>query len=509
MNWADFSFVRPGWLLVLLPLGFLVWRLWRAPHASAAAWRSLIDAHLLAHLLVFPAARGRRISVALFAGASLAAVLALAGPALQQPQAQYRPDMTRVLVLDLSPGIAAQLEPVKLKLLALLQALPDGQTALLIYGDEPYVVVPPTTDVQTIARFVPDLALDAIPVAGNRPERALRMARQILVRSASQQREILWITAASEGADLSEVDLTGVHLSILQTSTAPDPALAAAASRGGGVLVRLRADDADIRELVSAWEARRSAMTATGTPRVAATELGYWLLLPLLPLAALAFRRGILALLLPLLLGALLTPQPAAAQGQSLTTHWSALWSDYQAWRLLEAGNSQAAASRFADPRWRAAAHYRAGEFEQAERLLAGRLDADAHYNRGNALARQGKLPEALLAYEAALALRPGDADTRANRDLVQSLLKPPPEPPQGAAGGAATPQGGAGQEPPPARTPPQNENQNSQSTGEQEANRIAEQWLRRVPDEPGTLLRRKLLADQRRRQSGEAARPW
>ena len=125
----------------------------------------------------------------------------------------------------------------------------------------------------------------------------------------------------------------------------------------------------------------------------------------------------------------------------------------------------------------------------------------DAHYNRGNALAKQGKLSDALAAYDAALALRPSDADTRHNRDLVQRLLKPPPEPPP------PPPQGGAGGQAPPAPGPAQNQNQSS--TAEREAARVAEQWLHAIPDQPGTLLRRKLLAEQRRRQSDEAARPW
>ena len=505
MSLASLTWLRPWWLLALLPLGLLLWRLWRAPERSAAAWRHLVDAHLLAHLLVLPAPGARRGGLALLAGALLAAVLALAGPAVEQPHAAHQRDVTRLLLLDLSPGMAVSLDQVKLKLLTLLQARFDGQTALLVYGDEPYVVVPPTTDSATIARFVPDLAVDAMPVAGNRPERALRMAAALLARNAARQRELIWITAGSGGAELELAELAGVRLSILQTTPAHDPALAAAAQLSGGVLLRLRADDGDVGLLLSSTEARSGWLAGRANALDGATtDLGYWLLLPLLALAALAFRRGLLALLLgPLLIGALLTPQPAAA----LELPLAAMWADYQAWRLLQAGQPQAAAERFADPRWRAAALYRAGQFEPAANALASATDADAHYNRGNALAKQGKLVEALAAYDAALALRASDADARYNRDLVQELLKQPPEAPKGGASGKPPPPGAkppaAGQAPPaPGPAPSQG------NTAEREAARVAEQWLRGIPDQPGSLLKRKLLAEQRRRQAAEAPRP-
>ena len=509
MSLASLTLLRPWWLLALLPLGLLLWRLWHAPDRREAAWRHVVDAHLLAHLLVFSNPRARRTGLVLFAGALLAAVLALAGPALKQPlQAAYQRDVLRVLVVDLSPGMATRLDQVKLKLLSLLQALPDGQTALLVYGGEPFLVVPPTTDVATIALFVPELATDVIPVPGNRPERALQMASEILKRNPAQQREIVWITAGSNGAELPLAELSGARLSILQTSAAQDPALAAAASRSGGALVRLRADDGDVRQLVSTLASRDGWRAGAGTASGDAADLGYWLLLPLLPLAALVLRRGILALLLgPLLLGGLLTPQPAAA----LELPLAVMWADYQAWRLLEAGDPQAAAARFADPHWRAVAHYRAGQFEQAASVLAAGPDADAHYNRGNALAKHGKLADALAAYDAALKLRALDPDTRHNRDLVLRLLNEQSKAPESSEGGPSPrkPQGGAqvSKQAPPAPRPTQSRGEDGNA--ESEAARVAEQWLRRIPDRPGSLLRYKLLAEQRRRQADGAERAW
>jgi Ca-activated chloride channel family protein len=508
MGLLDLSFLRPALLLALLPLGLLVWQLWRTSDAGAVMWQRLVDPHLLAHLLVVSNPRRQRSGVVLFAAGLLLAVLALAGPTRGPvPQATVQRDVLRLLVLELSPAMTAPLVQVRLKLLALLQAWPEGQTALLVYGGEPYLVVPPTSDVETIALFVPELAPEALPVPGNQPDRAWRLAHEVLARSTAQQREVVWVTAGSSGVTLPLAELAGVRLSILQTAGPPEPALAAAASRTGGALVQLRADDADVRQLLGALAAPTAWTAGAGNGASAPADLGYWLLLPLLPLAALAFRRGILLGWLALWLAGSLAPQPALAQGWSV----AAVWADEQAWRLLQAGQPDAAAARFADPRWRAVAQYRAGQYEQAAATLASSTEADAHYNRGNALAQQGKLAEALAAYDAALALRADDADTRYNRELVQRLLKqppPPPPPPNGGKGGAAPPAGAdpsaTGQGPPPPQPAP-----GQDSEAEREAQRVADQWLRRIPDQPGSLLRRKLLAEQRRRQSGEAGRSW
>jgi hypothetical protein len=106
-------------------------------------------------------------------------------------------------------------------------------------------------------------------------------------------------------------------------------------------------------------------------------EEGPWLLLALLPLAALAFRRG---WLVPMLACAIiLPPTPGWAFG------WSDLWwrADQQAARQLEAGAEAAAAARFQDPAWRAAASYRAGDYARALAALADVPDPEADYNRG------------------------------------------------------------------------------------------------------------------------------
>ena len=147
-------------------------------------------------------------------------------------------------------------------------------------------------------------------------------------------------------------------------------------------------------------------------------DQGYWLLLPLVLLAASAARRGWLMALL--LCFTLPLPQQANAFG------WDDLWlrPDQQGERLLNQQQAAAAASTFADLAWRAEALYQAGDYQAAAKLWAGQDGANADYNRGNALAKAGELSAALAAYDEALDLDPGLSQAADNRALVEALLK-------------------------------------------------------------------------------------
>ncbi len=110
---------------------------------------------------------------------------------------------------------------------------------------------------------------------------------------------------------------------------------------------------------------------------------------------------------------------------------WDKLWRtpDQRAQQLLRQGKAADASRLFQDPRRKAYAELQAGNFSRAAQDFAAFDDSDGQYNRGNALARAGRLQEAIQAYDAALARDPNNADARHNRELVaQALQKQPPQ---------------------------------------------------------------------------------
>lgn len=473
MSSVSLAFARPWWLLAMVPLALLVWHVWRRPHGAASSWKHVVDSHLLPHLLTHTGSGETRMGLAMLSAGLLLAVVALAGPTVRDSTAPVSSRAPlRVIVIDLSPEAAPLLPRIKEKAAALVAALPAGETALLVYGDEPYLVVPPTSDAAVVARFLPELAADAMPTSGNRPDRAVGMIDALLARNAgAPARDLIWI-AANEDERMRVPGRTDSRMWLLHAGPANEPGLAQAFRRSGGDLLRMQDDNGDVQRLASALAHRdRAATDGSASGR---SDVGYWLLPLLLPLAALAFRRGVLVLLAPVVVAGLLAPAPSHALGLP----------DFVASRLLAHGKADAAAAWFSDPQWRAIAHYRAGRYEDAARLLEGRNDPDSLYNRGNALARHGRLVDALAAYEASLALRPSDADTIHNRDLVRRLLD---------------------------QQKRQGEKQNPSPTAQsqRDAERVAEQWLRGVPDEPQSLLRRKLALEHQQRAAGKVEKPW
>jgi Ca-activated chloride channel family protein len=491
MTLLDFHFLRPLWLLALPLLALLILVLWqRQRRAAASIWRGLVDPHLLAHLLVGEEGRRRVLPLLLLGGGWTLVVLALAGPVWERlPQPVFSSTGQRVILLDLSLSMnAADLPPSRLararfELLDLLRASSEGQVALLAFGSEPFVVSPLTGDARTIEAQVPQLTTDLIPVPGpRRTDLALKLAGEMLERARSRGGDLILITdGVGELAGSLDVaralQAAGHRLSVLAVGTmkgAPVPAAKGGFVKdGAGGIQVVRLDPERLRQLATAGKGRyldaevgerdTLALTEAG-PRLGEPiestalttdqwrEEGPWLLLILLPLAALAFRRGWLLPVVVLIL--CLPPRPG------LAFDWQDLWSrpDQRAARQFESGAVQASAGQFQDRAWRAAASYRSGDFHAALDSLSGLKGMDADYNRGNALARLGQLQEAADAYEDVLRQAPDQADARHNLELVRKLIaqqnqpdqpnQPPEQSGQKQAGGeGAEPyEGGQGQ---------------------------------------------------------------
>jgi Ca-activated chloride channel family protein len=105
---------------------------------------------------------------------------------------------------------------------------------------------------------------------------------------------------------------------------------------------------------------------------------------------------------------------------------WDDLWQrrDQQADAALGRGEHERVLDLAEQPQQRGTASYRLGDYEAAADAFGGIDRADGHYNYGNALARSGRLEEAITAYERALAKEPGMEDAAYNKTLIEELLK-------------------------------------------------------------------------------------
>jgi Ca-activated chloride channel family protein len=191
------------------------------------------------------------------------------------------------------------------------------------------------------------------------------------------------------------------------------------AANGRGRFQSLTANDDDITALsalfnrveVSTNQAQQDLRLQQWQDR------GPWLVLLILPWAALRFRKGLLSL-------AVLAVLPWPHEAQALD--WQSLWQtpDQRAQQAFDQQQYSEAAGQFEDSSWRAAAQYRAGQYQQAAETLKDIATADGHYNRGNALAKMGQLQDALQAYQQALKIDPNHADAQHNAELIKQQLQ-------------------------------------------------------------------------------------
>lgn len=204
MESLPLHFIRPFWLL-LLPLAVILPLLWHHLRRPSGDWSKICDNHLLRWLSVGDAsARSSRAGPWLAGLMWLVAAFALAGPSWQKlPDSSFTARDARVLVLDLSLSMLAEdLKPNRLtqahfRLSDMLDEALEGQTGLVAYAGDAFVVSPLTSDTNTIRNMLPALRPDVIPVSGSRSDKALELAAELLKRSGIQAGEILLIADSS------------------------------------------------------------------------------------------------------------------------------------------------------------------------------------------------------------------------------------------------------------------------------------------------------------------------
>lgn len=452
----SFHFLQPDWLYLLLPL--LVILILMKPGTNASnPWQNIIDKDLLPWLKVKNAGSGSRVlPLWLLSTGWLITIVALANPVWEKlPQPVFQTDQARVIVLDLSLSMnsadlkPARIERARFKINDILAKQEEGVIGLVVFAGDAFIVSPLTRDGETISSLLPALTPDIMPVQGSRADLGLLKAGELLKQAGRIRGEILLLADSySDGRTIkaaSELRKQGVVTSVLGFGTeqgAPLPtgrgdfvrnkdgevvttrldlsAMQELARAGGGEFVGLTAGDTDIQRLLNARVAStRSQLADEFDQTTRWKETGPWLVILLLPFAALAFRRGwLLSISLLAMTGLPVEPAMAFAMED--------LWQrqDQQAHKALLDGDLEAAAKLARDPLRKGAAEYKQGNYEAAAKEFASAQGSEAAYNEGNALAKLGKYEEAIDAYKEALKEQNNMQDARYNKEAVETLLE-------------------------------------------------------------------------------------
>jgi Ca-activated chloride channel family protein len=293
-----------------------------------------------------------------------------------------------MLANDIKPS---RIQRVQLKIRDILEQRKEGLTALIAYAGDAHVVVPITDDANTIAAMLPSLRPDIMPKLGSRADLAIELAGQLVADAGLSEASVLLISDGISKKQISAVEdalNSGLRLNLLGVGSKQGgpiplpqggflkdrndeivvPQFDAAnfqklANTSNGLFTTLSKDNSDIKKLLSALENDFSERRVIDRDFDTWQDMGAWLVLAILPLALLAFRRGWLIMLV-------FTTVPLSQQAEA---DWRDIFlnDNQRGQKALRNGEPGTAAELFSDEEWKAIADYEAGNFERAASRFA------------------------------------------------------------------------------------------------------------------------------------------
>ena len=259
---ANFQFLRPWWLVALIP-GGIIWSLIRGSNDPFRIHKGLISPHLLKHLVIGETKKGIFHPLRIFAFTWIVLVIALAGPSWRIEPSPFAEQQAGIMVLlkasssmktaDLPPS---RMERAIFKMRDLFAVRGQGPSGLIAYSGSAHLVMPLTKDNRIIELMAGELDPSIMPVDGDHLSGALELARQQFDRSKTTG-SILIIADSIEESQLDQLaeyrHKNGPPVQLLVMM--PDPKAAkAAVARGAKALdasvYTSTTDDSDVRDIV-------------------------------------------------------------------------------------------------------------------------------------------------------------------------------------------------------------------------------------------------------------------
>lgn len=452
---AELQFLRPEWFYAAAALIFLPFLVYTR-RRSGGAWRAAADWSLLQAQLVPVRVKKIVFPVVLLGACQIAAIFALAGPAFEKlPQPVLKQGADTVFLTDISVFMTvgdvkpSRMRRAAFKLSDMLKQTRDGQNALILYDNEEFVATPLTSDAKVIKSILPTIEAGMMGGQTPKPAKAIDKAAQMFAHAGVKNGNVVMLGAYLDDADLGDAlraarDLksAGHKLFVIgvgDTAGAPvvlpdgsflkiggkpvlsgvsQKAFEALARAGGGSYAKLSADDSDFKAFLNAKNANGAVEPSRFLENQKADvhkDVGYRLVWGILPVAALCFRRGWLAVFAAMIF--------LSSPSQAFELRDLFVRRDVSAARDLKAGKT-VSPDVFKDDSWRGAAAYKAGDYETAVDALSAANTPDDRYNLGNALAHAGKYEEAIAAYKDVLNENPDHADAAFNKKYLEEKLK-------------------------------------------------------------------------------------
>jgi len=522
--WKALHFLRPLWLW-LLPAAPVIYLSFRIRDDVRARWKRYIDPQLLDHLIVARRRRWRFRPIHMACLLIALGAVAVAGPTWKREQPPFTEDKAPlVIALDLSQTMDAidldptRIERAKLKLRDLLKVRNGGRTALFVYAGTAHMVLPFTTDFSLFDLYLSSLSTSLMPRQGKDTAVVLREIKDFL-KNEPVPGTILFVTDGIEAQALSafraftsQQDHQNAILVMGVGTSNGGPVRTASNGFLTDRLGRRVYAKLDVNALRSLSQLDVAATTLTlndddihwiqrrvqhhlqavqqRDSKTRWINEGYWLMIPIAAIAVFWFRKGWTVRWPSAALAVVFVLPPSADQSRF---SWTDLWltHDQQGRYYFERGEYQKAAEKFEDPLWRGLSLARARDYESALNAFALSDSAEAWYDQGDALAHLGKYPEAVQAYQQALARRHPWPEAEENLALVESLISKP-------KANKDRKQEEEAPDLPPDQVKFDNKDKHGKETqvrAKLNPKKMAEIWMRNIQTTPADFLRRRFAA--------------
>jgi len=181
-----FHFIRPYWLLMIVPIVFIL-RTIASNDDSLAIWRKSMSDEIIEELTVSGTSHRLLSPKHVSWLISFILVVILAGPSWQQQSSPFSQDNSALIIaLDVSKTMQqSDLQPTRLirakqKIIDLLVLRGDTNTALIAFSGSAHIVMPITNDSEMIRLFLDVLAPQLMPTEGKLPQNILPLAGSLL-----------------------------------------------------------------------------------------------------------------------------------------------------------------------------------------------------------------------------------------------------------------------------------------------------------------------------------------